>query len=111
MVAPHFIGQLWQLIKRVRTCSWVSFHFCSISCVQKSLRRVRELPQVKLVVCHSSSTMAISCGEPSPCRIGGTFLIGFSPRNLMYLSTSSHNSMYLTGSATLMSLVRSEERR
>src|SRR5665647_3732946 len=102
MVAPHFIGQLWQLIRRVRTFSWDSFHFCSISCVQKSLRRVRELPQVKLVVCHSSSTMAISCGEPRPCRIGGTPWIGWSARYLMYLRTPSHSSMYLTGSATLM---------
>ncbi len=104
MVAPHFIGQLWQLISRVRMLSMVSVQLFSTSSVQKPLRRRRELPQAKFSVCHFSSWMAISCGEPRPARMGMTPGIGFSLRCLMNVSTSLQSSMNSAGRATWTSL-------
>ncbi len=88
MDAPHFIGQLWQLSSRVRIVSMVLVHRSWISSVQKPLRRWRALPHTKFSVCHFSSWIAISCGEPSPARIGITPGIGFLSRFLMYWRAS-----------------------
>ena len=81
--APHFIGQLWQLNNRVRIVSMVLVHLAAISSVQKPFLRVRALPHMKFSVCHFSSCTCISCGEPSPARMGMTPSIGFFSRFLM----------------------------
>ena len=88
MVAPHVIGQLKQLINRVRILSKVCFHCCATSSFQKSFLRTREFPHMKFSVCHFSSWTFISCGDPSPAKMGMTPGIGLSLRNLMYCITS-----------------------
>ena len=103
MDAPHFIGQLWQLSRRVRIVSMVPVHSSWTSSVQKSLLRSRALPHTKLSVCHFSSSICISCGDPSPAKIGITPGIGFSSRFLMYFSASLQCSMNSPGRAMWMS--------
>ena len=84
MVAPQVIGQLKQLISRLRILSRVSVHCWAISSFQKSFLRVREFPHMKFSVCHFSSWTFISCGDPSPAKMGMTPGTGFSLRHFIY---------------------------
>ena len=88
----------------MRIVSIVSVHCSSTSFVQKPLRRCRAFPQAKLSVCHFSSWIAISWGEPRPARIGMTPGMGLSARFLMYFSASLQCWMNSAGRATRMSL-------
>ena len=105
MVAPHVMGQLKQLINRVRMVSMVSNHSFAISSFQKSFLRVREFPHMKFSVCHFSSCTFISCGDPSPAKMGMTPGTGFSFRIFIYSSTSVQSCRYSAGWATLRSFV------
>ena len=60
IVAPHFIGQLWQLMKRTCTFSLTSVHSFSTSSVQKPFLLCRAFPQAKAETCHASLWTAIS---------------------------------------------------
>ena len=105
MDAPHFMGQLWQLSSRVRMVSMVFVHCSWISSVQKPFLRWRAFPHMKFSVCHFSSWIAISWGDPSPARMGMTPGMGFLSRFLMYFRASLQCWMNSTGWAMLMSFV------
>ena len=60
---------------------------------------------MKFSVCHFSSWAFISCGDPSPAKMGITPGTGFSSRTFIYFSTSLQSSINSAGRAILTSFV------